>query len=59
MRIEKENEFSSFSKLLKQIDSKNVGLSQIKMLKQQHEYLDKLRQQRVKVRECLYDRYKI
>ena len=47
--MEKENDFTCFSKLLKQIDSKNVGLTEIKMLKQEHDYLEKLRQQRVKV----------
>lgn len=49
MRMEKENDFSSFSKLLKQIDTKNVGMTEIKMLKQEHDYLEKLRQQRMKV----------
>jgi hypothetical protein len=47
--MEKENDFSSFSKLLKQIDTKNVGMTEIKMLKQEHDYLEKLRQQRMKV----------
>lgn len=27
MRMEKENDFSCFSKLLRQIDAKNVGLT--------------------------------
>ena len=49
MRVDKENEYSSFTKLLTKIDIGNLGEYEIKTLKQEHGYLDKLRQQRIKV----------
>jgi hypothetical protein len=51
MRAEKENEFSSFSKLLTKIDASNLGEYELKALKQEHEYLDRLRNQRIKIEE--------
>lgn len=49
MRVEKENDFSSFSKILNKIDAGSLGEQELRMIKQEHSYLEKLRQQRVKV----------
>ena len=51
MRIEKENEFTSFSKILNKIDAGSLGEQEIRMIKQEHSYLEKLRQQRIKVND--------
>lgn len=49
MRVEKENDFSSFSKILHKIDAGSLGEHELRMIKQDHSYLEKLRQQRIKV----------
>lgn len=49
MRAEKENEFSSFSKILNRLDAGSLGEQELRMIKQEHSYLEKLRQQRIKV----------
>lgn len=52
MKIEKENNdpnYSSFSNLLKKIDVSRLDEFEIRTLKQEHGYLEKLRQQRLKV----------
>jgi hypothetical protein len=45
----KENEFGSFSKMLRKLEMENVALPELRQLKQEHTYLEKLRQQRSKV----------
>jgi len=52
MHDSKENEFGNFSKMLRKLEIDNVGLPELRQLKQEHAYLEKLRQQRTKV--CLF-----
>jgi hypothetical protein len=49
MQDSKENEFGNFSKMLRRLEMDNVGLPELRQLKQEHTYLEKLRQQRTKV----------
>lgn len=39
MRTEKENDFSSFSKILNKIDAGSLGEQELRMIKQEHSYL--------------------
>ena len=50
--MEKENEFASFSNILNKIEAGRLGEDELRMIKQEHSYLEKLRQQRMKVPEC-------
>lgn len=52
MKFAKENkdpEYSSFSKLLKNVDLSNLDELELRTLKQEHGYLEKLRTQRIKI----------
>ena len=40
---------SNFSSVLKQLESDNIGVAELRLLKQEHTYLEKLRVQRARV----------
>ena len=39
MQEGKENDFHNFGKLLKKLETSNVGISELRQLKQEHAYL--------------------
>lgn len=50
----KENELGNFSKLLRKLEMDNVSIPELRLLKQEHAYLEKLRQQRLKIEELKF-----
>lgn len=49
MHDNKENDLWNFTKMLRKLEMENVGLPELRQLKQEHSYLEKLRQQRSRV----------
>lgn len=49
MQEGKENDFQNFGKLLKRLEIDNVAIPELRQLKQEHAYLEKLKMQRIKV----------
>lgn len=47
--VSKSDNYTSFSKLLNKIDLSNLDEYELRTLKQEHGYLEKLRHQRIKV----------
>ena len=52
------SDIQNFSKLLKKLETENVNIDELKILKTEHTYLEKLRNQRQKVLHFLLDRFK-
>jgi hypothetical protein len=49
MQEAKENDLNSFGKLLRKLEIDNVAIPELRQLKQEHAYLEKLKMQRYKV----------
>ncbi len=49
MQEAKENELSNFGRMLRKLEIDNIAIPELRQLKQEHAYLEKLKLQRIKV----------